>query len=158
MTIDLGKHISDKSERGMHVRLYSDYPFKSRGDGGPRDAFEWEAIGRLRMNPADPVYRFEDYQGRPTLRYAVARVMKQSCVKCHNEHPDSPKRDWKVNDVRGVVEIIRPLDRDVARTQQGLHGTFLLIAVISGSLLLGLSAMVGFAGWLGRTYARNQTR
>ena len=32
----------------MAVRLYSDYPFKSRKDGMPKDAFEWEALGKLR--------------------------------------------------------------------------------------------------------------
>ncbi|HKB38363.1 MAG TPA: hypothetical protein VKD72_18110, partial [Gemmataceae bacterium] len=42
---------------------------------------------------------------------------------------------WKPGDVRGVVEIIRPLDRDEARTREGLRGTFILMAVVSGSLL-----------------------
>ena len=30
----------------------------------------------------------------------------QHCVGCHNSHPESPKRDWKVGDVRGIQEII----------------------------------------------------
>jgi adenylate cyclase len=25
---------------------------------------------------------------------------------CHNSHPDSPKRDWKLGDVRGIQEVI----------------------------------------------------
>ena len=33
------------------------------------------------------------------------------------------------------MEIIRPLDRDVARTREGLRGTFVLMAVVSGALL-----------------------
>ena len=64
---------------------------------------------------------------------------------CHNEHPDSTKRDWKVGDVRGVLEIIRPLDRDAARTRTGLRGTFVLMAVVSASLL-GLSVLILVAG------------
>ncbi|TIU12957.1 MAG: DUF3365 domain-containing protein, partial [Mesorhizobium sp.] len=32
-------------------------------------------------------------------------VMGQVCVTCHNSHPDSPKTDWKVGDVRGIQEI-----------------------------------------------------
>ena len=31
--------------------------------------------------------------------------MGQTCVSCHNTHPDSPKRDWRVGDVRGIQEI-----------------------------------------------------
>ena len=32
----------------MQVRLYSDYPFKSRKDGGPKDEFERQALALLR--------------------------------------------------------------------------------------------------------------
>ena len=68
-TIELGKHISEKSESGVQVRLYSDHPFKSRKDGGPKDAFERDALGQLQLEPTQPYYRFEDFQGRPALRY-----------------------------------------------------------------------------------------
>ncbi len=35
----------------------------------------------------------------------------------------------------GVLEIIRPLDRDIARTREGLRGTFVLMAAVAGALL-----------------------
>jgi twitching motility protein PilJ len=35
--------------------------------------------------------------------------MKASCVKCHNDHPESPKKDWKEGDVRGALEVIIPV-------------------------------------------------
>lgn len=31
--------------------------------------------------------------------------MGAACVQCHNSHPDSPKKDWKIGDVRGLQEI-----------------------------------------------------
>jgi len=31
--------------------------------------------------------------------------MGAACVACHNSHPESPKRDWIVGDVRGIQEI-----------------------------------------------------
>ncbi|MBL8796485.1 MAG: protein kinase [Planctomycetia bacterium] len=145
LTIDLGNHINEKSKTGMQVRLYSDFPFRSRKDGGPKDDFEHEALRRLRRNPTEPYYRFEDEDGRPVLKYATARRMRGTCVECHNRHPDSTKRDWKEDDVRGVLEIIRPLDRDVARARAGFRGTFILMAVISGSLL-GLTVLVLVVG------------
>jgi hypothetical protein len=86
------------------------------------------------------VYSFEDLEGKPVLRYAIGRRMEPSCVVCHNEHPASPKKDWKVGDVRGVLEIVRPLDEDVARVHKGLRGTFLVVAGIVGGLML-LSAI-----------------
>jgi serine/threonine protein kinase len=139
LTIDLGKHLGDQ------VRLYSNYPFRSRPDGGPKDDFEREALARAPQNPDEPFYRFEDFQGRPSLRYATARRMQKTCIDCHNNHPDSTKRDWKEGDVRGVLEIIHPLDRDVARARAGLRDTFVLMAAIFGSLL-GLSVLVLVVG------------
>ena len=140
-TINLGQQLSEHGESGMQVRLFSDYPFKSRQDGGPHDDFEREALRQLRQDPDRPYYRFEEVQGRLSLRYGYARREQESCVRCHNSHPDSTKKDWKVGDVRGVVEIIRPLDADVRRTREGLRGTFVLVACISLSLL-GLSVLV----------------
>jgi hypothetical protein len=88
-----------------------------------------------------PVFRFETFQGRPSLRYATARVMKADCIGCHNQDPNSTTRESRVGDVGGNLEIIRPLDRDIARTHEGLRGTFLLMVLVSGSLLV-LSALV----------------
>jgi serine/threonine protein kinase len=142
LTIELGRQISRKSATGMQVRLYSDYPWSFRKDGGPKDDFEAEALLRLREDPNAPFYRFEDYQGRPSLRYATARIMQETCLKCHNYLPESAKRDWKVGDVRGVVEIIRPLDGDVQRAREGLKGTLLVMLGIVGLLLAPLLLVV----------------
>jgi serine/threonine protein kinase len=135
-TIESGEEIGRHSKTGMHFRLYSDYPFRSRKDGGPHDDFERAALVNLRKDPAVPFYRFESFQERPSLRYATARRMTSDCIGCHNNDPNSTKRDWKVDDVGGVLEIIRPLDRDIARTRDGLRGTFVLVAVVSGALLV----------------------
>jgi eukaryotic-like serine/threonine-protein kinase len=140
-TIDLGRHLSERNESGVQVRLYSDYPFRSRKDGGPKDDFERDALAKLRESPAVPFYRFEEIQGRPSLRYATAQRMQQTCVQCHNGHSDSVKKDWKEGEVAGVLEIIRPLDRDAERAREGLRLTLVLMAIICGSLL-GLSVLV----------------
>lgn len=140
-TIELAQEISDRSESGVQIRVYSDHPFRSRRNGGPRDDFEREALRRLRDHPADPAYSFEEFKGRPSLRYATARVMQETCVDCHNTHPESPKTDWKVGDVRGVVEVIYPLDRDVARTREGLWGAFVSVGAVCAAVL-GLAGLV----------------
>ncbi len=133
----LGKRISEEAA-GMQARLYSDFPFPWRKDGGPKDDFEREALHQLRQVPDQPFYRFEDFQGRQSLRFAVADRMGAGCVACHNTHPDSPKTDWKLGDVRGALEIIRPLDSIIAQTHAGLRETFALMAIIG---ILGLSGL-----------------
>jgi hypothetical protein len=141
LTILLGRLLAEKSRSGLQFRLYSDHPFRSRKDGGPRDAFGREALRHASDNPDVPFYRFEDVDGRPSLRYATTRRMQKTCVDCHNGHADSTYKQWKEGDASGVLEIIRPLDSDVARAQAGLRGTFLLMAAASGALL-GLSGLL----------------
>ncbi len=122
------------------VKHFSDLPFKFRPPA-KLDEFGTRALASLRANPDQPVISFEDINGRPMLRYAVARRMAQSCVDCHNKHPDSPKTDWKIGDVRGVLEIDRPLDAEIARSRSGLRTTLTVVA----SLVLGLTALCAFA-------------
>jgi hypothetical protein len=92
------------------VRLYSDRPFRPRKNAPPLDDFEEEALQALRKRSGEPFYRFEDWQGRPALRYASASVMQQRCLECHNTHKDSPNTDWREGGVRGALEVILPLE------------------------------------------------
>jgi hypothetical protein len=63
--------------------------------------------------------------------------MERSCVECHNAHDKSPRKNWQIGDVRGVLEIIRPLDKDEARVSEAFRVALLLSAVVSGLLLAG---------------------
>jgi adenylate cyclase len=147
---ELGESIS-ASSGGMEVRHYSDRPFRSREGGGPRDGFEREALEQLRRFPERPYFAFvDDYRGGPALRYATARRMNESCVSCHNAHPESPYREWRVGDVRGVLEIIRPLEGDVAEVRHLLRGTFALLGTTFVALLLLTGLFVVASGRLGR--------
>jgi len=137
-TIDAGERIS-KAESGMQVRLYSRYPWRS--NGGPKDEFERKALEMLEQNPQQPFHEFTEIDGRRSLVYATARRMEESCIKCHNQTERSPKKDWKVGDVVGVLKIVRSLDRDIERTRRGLLGAFVLMGS-SAALLLAVSVAV----------------
>ena len=132
-TIEAGRRMAE-DESGLQVSLYSDYPFPWRKDGGPRDDFQLAALQALNSNPDAPFYKFTQRAGQPVLRYATARVMTASCIRCHNEHPQTPKADWKEGDIRGVLEISRPLEQDIQRTARGLRGAFLMIGVFAAVL------------------------
>jgi serine/threonine protein kinase len=143
---DVGEHLGQTSKTGVQVRQYSDEPFPWRADGGPRDEFERAALLRLRQSQGqETVHEFTEIDGQRVVRYAQARVMKHTCVECHNTHPQSPRKDWREGDVRGVLVIIRPLGKDEARVGEALRMALLLSAVVSG-LLLGGSLLVAWAG------------
>jgi signal transduction histidine kinase len=127
----LGQRIGEHAS-GTQSRLYSPYPFPwRRNGGGLRDQFAEQAWHYLQQNPDKPFHRFEDFQGRRVLRYATADLMRPSCVNCHNSHADSPKKDWKEGDVRGVLEVVFPMHQVEEQTRVGLRGTFALLATIT---------------------------
>jgi adenylate cyclase len=143
---DVGEQLGRTGRTGVQVRQYSDFPYPWRADSGPRDDFERVALRRLRQSKGhETVHEFTEIGGRRVVRYAQARVMEHSCAECHNTHPQSPRRDWQEGDVRGVLEIIRPLDKDEARVGEALRLALLLSAIVSG-LLLGGSMLLLWAG------------
>jgi hypothetical protein len=140
---DIGEQLSKTSRTGIKVRQYSDYPFPWRADGGPRDDFERTALLRLRQSKGqETVHEFSEIDGERVVRYAQARIMERTCVECHNTHPQSPRKDWQEGDMRGVLEIIRPLDKDEARVGEALRLALLLSAVVSGVLIGGSMLVV----------------
>ena len=142
LSMKLGKSIGQRSS-GTETRLYSAFPFPWRREtGGLQDDFAKEAWRFFRQNLHKPFYRFEDFRGRHSLRYATADLMRPSCVNCHNNHPDTPKNDWKEGDVRGVLEIIQPIDTIAAKTRTGLRGMFTLMTLMSALGLSGLALVI----------------
>jgi PAS domain S-box-containing protein len=140
LTMELDKSLSEKRP-GAHVRIYSDHPFPWRKEGGPSDDFERDALAALRRQPDQPFYRFEDFEGRPSLRYATAERLQANCLACHNSHPQSPKKDWQLGDVRGVLEFIRPLDEEVAAGQMARQRDLIMTLMMAGLGLAGLVLM-----------------
>ena len=147
LSIKLGKSIREKIP-GADVRLFSDYPFPFRKDGGPKDDFEETALALLRQDPSKPYARFDEVDGLWSIRYAMPDIMQSGCVECHNNHPQSPRTDWKVGDVRGVLEVILPLQGVKESTQKGLLGSFFLI---NGITILGLIFLALVIGGLRRS-------
>ncbi len=136
-SMELGRRIG-LSGNGESVRLYSDHPFPWRQSDSDQDDFERRAMEALRADPKQPYYSFEEIDGRLSLRYATADVMRPACVGCHNTHPDSPKTDWEVGDVRGALEIIQPLEGATSAARTRLAETFRLMG---GLGVLGLGAL-----------------
>jgi len=132
-----------KSESGVTVKLYSAYPFPNRASR-KLDGFEQDAIAEFARNPEAVFVRSEDVKGRASVRVAIAdRMSTDACVSCHNTHPDSPKKDWKLNDVRGVLEVAVPVDRQMAATAN-MMWTIVLVSL--GGLVIGVALLV----WLMR--------
>jgi methyl-accepting chemotaxis protein len=92
-------------ERDTTISLYSGFPFPNRSDRR-LDSFQQEAWEFLTANPDEVFVTQDQRDGREIVRVAVAdRMANETCVGCHNAHPQSPKTDWNLGDVRGVLEV-----------------------------------------------------
>ena len=142
MVHELSDALSRK-EGGYSIRLYSRYPFPNRKDSGVHDGFEEEALRYLEANPKGEFWRRDYAGGAPAVRFAVADVMvSESCVSCHNTHPDSPKKDWKLGDVRGALEVVIPVQNQLAAAQASAR-------FVAGGIGVGLLFLLGVVAILG---------
>ena len=92
LSLELGGLISNANTQ---FRFFSDYPFKNRAPHA-FDPFERQALENLRQDPNARVYEVSGSIFDRRVRLATPILMAAPCVNCHNRHPDSPKRDWKV--------------------------------------------------------------
>jgi len=130
----MGKHAGE-----AHSRLYSTYPFPWRSQkGGLNDDFKKRAWDELSRDQSKPYKQFFETEQGLILRYAVADVMRPACVNCHNSHPQSPYRNWKEGDLRGVLEINLPLEGLNQQTSDQVAKIRLVYS------LVGLAIVVGF--------------
>src|ERR1700738_2046219 len=104
LSLELGRVIGAQQEN-INYRFVSDFPFKNR-TSHQLDQFEKSALERLRNNPNQKIVDTSTSIFSDSVRLVAPVVMGPACVSCHNAHPESPKRDWKVGDVRGIQEVV----------------------------------------------------
>jgi len=135
----------------VQMKLYSEHPFPNRKER-QLDDFGREALAHLKSHPDETFVRVEPVAGRESVRVAVAdRMAAQSCVTCHNTLPESPKKDWQLGDVRGVLEVTTPIDKPLARSAE---------AAWNATLIIGLSTagIVALIWWVLTLVARRLAR
>ncbi len=132
-----------KDASAPQIRLYSRYPFPNRASR-KLDRFAEDALAAFDGNPDAVFVRTEQVGGVNAVRVAMAdRMAVDACVTCHNSHPDSPKKDWKLKDVRGTLEVIVPIDRQLAATS----GMLVNIGMVA---FFGLAIAAFVISWFAR--------
>jgi hypothetical protein len=93
---------------GIRYRLISLWPINKQNIASSE--FEKAGLGTILTHPTKPHTGFVNEGG---ARYFQAvypdLAVTQACIGCHNAHPDSPKRDFKINDVMGGMVISIPV-------------------------------------------------
>jgi len=115
MIHDLGALLKDQ---GTTLSLYSAFPFPNRSSR-QLDDFGQAAWKAIIASPKQAYVSTEEINGVPHVRVGIADFMvAEACVSCHNSRSDTPKNDWKLGDVRGVLEVTTSIAPQIENGQQ----------------------------------------
>jgi hypothetical protein len=97
-----------KKDRGIRYRLVSLWPIYERN--GPATDFERGGLEAILKQPEKTYTGYVESGGRRYFQAIYADLaVAQACIGCHNAHPNSPRRDFKLNDVMGGIVITLPV-------------------------------------------------
>ncbi|HMW85987.1 MAG TPA: DUF3365 domain-containing protein, partial [Nitrospira sp.] len=89
-------------------RLISNWAINAKNR--PMTDFERAGLTEILVNPDQPYTAVTTEGGAPVFQAIYAdKAASQSCVGCHNAHPNSPKKDFKPQDVMGGILLTIPL-------------------------------------------------
>jgi adenylate cyclase len=141
LSLELG-HVISEQQQNIQYRFVSDIPFANRTPHA-MDAFEKAALTSLRINPDQKLVETTWSLLSDSVRLVAPVIMGAACVSCHNSHPESQKRDWKVGDVRGIQEvtITQPIAANLFSFKFLL--AYFALATICGISFLGMQGRQG---------------
>lgn len=105
--IEVGRLVAQERS-GLRVRLISNWAINKKNN--PATDFERTGLTEILMNTDRPYTGMTTVDGAPVFQALYPdKAVSQSCVGCHNAHPDSPKKDFKPRDVMGGILLTIPL-------------------------------------------------
>ena len=137
--------VTNSKNEGYSANLISPWPINR--EKGLKDEFQQDAFAYLTKYPIGQFFRTDRVEGRAVMRVLMAdHASAQSCVDCHNAHAQSPRRDFKLNDLMGGLEITMPMDRYIKENQRDLvltvGGGATLCLLVVGTVVMGTRQIV----------------
>jgi len=107
--MESGRLVAKKGTK-IRYRLISLWPINTQNAASTE--FEREGLGTFITQPNRPYVGFAEFEGGRYFQAIYADLaVTQACIGCHNAHPASPKRDFKLDDVMGGIVISIPLSK-----------------------------------------------
>jgi hypothetical protein len=107
--MESGRLVAKKGTK-IRYRLISLWPINKQNAASTE--FEREGLGTFITQPNRPYVGFAELEGGRYFQAIYADLaVTQACIGCHNAHPTSPKRDFKLDDVMGGIVISIPLSK-----------------------------------------------
>ncbi len=106
----MGSELVAEKDIGVSYALLSLWPINKQN--GAKTKAEKDGLQFVAEHPGKNYYTEEELGGS---RYLTAvypdKAVAEACVTCHNNHKDTPKRDFKLDDVMGGVVVRIALER-----------------------------------------------
>ena len=100
--------IAELTGPNVRYRLISQWPINKAN--APTTEFERRGLKEVQARPNRPYSSTVEGSAEQVFEAVYADVaVTTACVECHNAHPSSPKKDFKVGDVMGGLVISFPL-------------------------------------------------
>jgi len=104
----LSSNTSNAKDIGMDYRLLSLWPINSKN--GPKNKFENLGLEEILKSPEKPFTKVVTVREKTYFKAIYPdKAVTKACINCHNHHPKSPKKDFKIGDVMGGISIVMPL-------------------------------------------------
>ena len=105
--IESGRLVAEQ-QNGLRFRLISKWAVNKKNR--PATKFEETGLTEILLN-ADRPFTGITTEGGASVFQALYpdKAVSQHCADCHNVHPKSPKRNFKLGDVMGAVIVTIPL-------------------------------------------------
>jgi hypothetical protein len=93
---------------GIRFRLISSWAINKKNR--PATEFERTGLTEILVDPDRPhTGVVTDGRARYFQALYPDKAVSQTCIGCHNAHPNSPKKDFKLRDVMGGILLTIPL-------------------------------------------------
>ena len=91
-------------------KLISLWPINKQN--GPKTEFEQKGLLETLQHPDRPYTEVVMRERDSYLQAIYAdRAISQACIGCHNAHPNSPKQNFRQDDVMGAIMVTVPLSQ-----------------------------------------------
>lgn len=105
----MGAEAVNEKNVGFTYALLSPWPINKQNE--PKTEMEKKGLEAVVANGGkEPFYGEEELEGTKYFTAVYADVgVAEACIDCHNNHQDTPKKDFKLGDVMGGVVLRIPI-------------------------------------------------
>ncbi|EDN65962.1 adenylate/guanylate cyclase [Beggiatoa sp. PS] len=104
-----GSEEVQKKGGGFSYALLSQWPINKQNKA--KTDLEKQGLQAIIDDPDKPFYGTETLGNKTYFTaFYQDKAVSQACVACHNNHQDSPRTDFELNEIMGGVVIRIPID------------------------------------------------